>query len=519
MSTSADITTTLATSDASGLSEKGLSSGSVSTLGAIVIGLATCAPAYTLTASLGPAAMLVGKQLPAVFVVGFIPMFLVALGYRELNKAMPDSGTSFTWATRAFGPWVGWIGGWGLIVSTVLVLSNLAGVAVDFFYLALSQILGNPVIETFANNIPVNILTCLAFMALATWISWRGIQSTKTFQYVLVVFQMVILIWFIVAAFINANNGSNLESIPVELSWFNPFAVGSFSQFAAGLAVSIFVYWGWDTVLTMNEETVGTQEDNISGKAATFLMMLLVGTYVLLSTATVSFAGIAADGTGLANPQITENVFAALATPIMGPFAIMLAVAVLCSSAASLQSTFISPARTLLAMGHYKALPARYATIQPRYKSPSYATIVSAIVASVFYAVMRVVSENVLSDTITALGMMVCFYYGLTAFSCVWYFRNKVSNSIKDRLCKIILPGIGGVLLFITLIQTTIDSLDPAFGSGSHIMGVGLVFILGVMVCIIGLSIMLLMYWCQPAFFRGEILKKGTPLLNLDEEG
>ena len=76
-----------------------------------------------------------GEQVPAIFLVGFIPMLLVAFGYRELNAAMPDSGTSFTWGTRAFGPWIGWMNGWGLIVATVVVLSNLAAIAVDFFYL------------------------------------------------------------------------------------------------------------------------------------------------------------------------------------------------------------------------------------------------------------------------------------------------------------------------------------------------------------------------------------------------
>ncbi len=48
-------------------------------------------------------------------------MLLVAFAYRELNNAVPDSGTSFTWATKAFGPWVGWMGGWGLITATILV--------------------------------------------------------------------------------------------------------------------------------------------------------------------------------------------------------------------------------------------------------------------------------------------------------------------------------------------------------------------------------------------------------------
>ena len=86
----------------------------------------------------------VGVQVPAIILVGFIPMLLVAFGYRELNRAMPDSGTSFTWATRAFGPWIGWLAGWGLIAATILVLSNLAGIAVEFLFLLIAQISGNP---------------------------------------------------------------------------------------------------------------------------------------------------------------------------------------------------------------------------------------------------------------------------------------------------------------------------------------------------------------------------------------
>ena len=113
-------------------------------MGAVVIGVSCIAPAYTLTAALGPTVSEVGVHLPAIFLVGFIPMLLVALGYRELNNAMPDAGTSFTWATRAFGPWIGWMGGWGLIAATIIVLSNLAAVAVDFFYLMLAQLFGNP---------------------------------------------------------------------------------------------------------------------------------------------------------------------------------------------------------------------------------------------------------------------------------------------------------------------------------------------------------------------------------------
>nr|WP_208402511.1 APC family permease [Lysinibacter cavernae] len=485
--------------------------GTVGVLGALVIGLSCCAPAYTLTAAVGPAASEVGVQTPAIFLMGFIPMFLVALGYRALNDSMPDSGTSFTWGTRAFGPWIGWMGGWGLIAATVLVLSNLAGIAVEFLYLALSIMFNNPSIAELSDNVGINIATCLGFMAMATVISYRGMTSTKIFQYVTVAFQMAVLVWFIVAMFIGAADPKNTESIPVDISWFNPLEVSSFGVFSAGIAVSIFVYWGWDTVLTMNEETKESKgRFSTASKAATILIIMLVVLYVTLATAAVSFAGVGDGPTGLGNPKIAENVFAALAHPVMGGAAIFLAFAVLLSSVASIQSTAVSPARTLLAMAHYKALPPQLAKIHPRFKSPHVALLVSSAVASVFYAIMRVVSEDALWDTILSLGMMVCFYYGVTALASVAYFRKTAFSSWKDALAKIILPGIGGVILFITFIQTTIDSMQPSFGSGKEVFGVGLVFVLGMTVILAGIVTMIVQSRIRPDFFKGKILKRGT---------
>ena len=74
-----------------GISTKGLSAGTVGLIGAVVIGISCIAPAYTFTAAVGPTASEVGAQIPAIILVGFIPMLLVAFGYRELNNRMPDS--------------------------------------------------------------------------------------------------------------------------------------------------------------------------------------------------------------------------------------------------------------------------------------------------------------------------------------------------------------------------------------------------------------------------------------------
>lgn len=45
---------------------------------------------------------------------------------------------------------------------------------------------------------------------------------------------------------------------------------------------------------------------------------------------------------------------------------------------------------------------------------------------------MSLLSENVLIDTIYALGLMICFYYAITAFACVWFFRRELRRSVRD---------------------------------------------------------------------------------------
>lgn len=492
-----------------GLSKKGLSAGTVGLIGAVVIGISCIAPAYTFTAAVGPTASVVGSQIPAIILVGFIPMLLVAFGYRELNNRMPDAGTSFTWAARAFGPWIGWMAGWGLVVATILVLSNLAGVAVEFLFLLISQITGDPAIADLAFILPINVGVCLLFMLAATWISYRDMQTTQKLQYVLVTFQIAVLVLFAVVAIVQATSGGGFDPQPFDIEWFNPFAVTSFGAFAAGLSLSIFIFWGWDVTLTMNEET--KDPERTPGRAATVTVLTIVSLYLLLAVAMIMFAGVGTGELGLGNEDIQANVFFFLSGPVLGPLAFLVSLAVLTSSASSLQSTFVGPARTLLAMGHYGALPPAFAKVSPRFFTPGYATVVSAIVASAFYAVMRVVSEDTLWDTILTLGMMICFYYGITAFACVWYFRKQWFDSVRNVFFTFLFPLIGGVILAVLFVTTLVDSMDPAYGSGSQIFGVGIVFILGMLIIVVGIVTMIWQSVRRPAFFRGQTLAMDAP--------
>src|SRR3546814_6798181 len=107
------------------------------------------------------------------------------------------------------------------------------------------------------------------------------------------------------------------------------------------------------------------------------------------------------------------------------------------------------------------------------------AILTSTLVSSVFYATMPFLPESVLWDTITALGVMICFSYSITSFASVWYFRRQWFVSPANTFNQLVAPLIGGILLGALFCTTIVDSMDPAFGSGSQVDGIGLVFILG----------------------------------------
>jgi len=86
---------------------KGLNTSALGIVGSTVISLASTAPLYSLAATLGWVILEVGEQAPVAFIAACIPMVFAALAYQELNREMPDCGTTFVWGTKAFGPIVG----------------------------------------------------------------------------------------------------------------------------------------------------------------------------------------------------------------------------------------------------------------------------------------------------------------------------------------------------------------------------------------------------------------------------
>jgi len=388
------------------------------------------------------------------------------------------------------------------VLATIIVLSNLAGVAVQFLYQFIGSAVNSEMISGLWENKLINVATVLVLLAIATYIAYRGIDTTEHVQLVLVSFQLVMLLLFTLMAI--AKSGASEVGERFSWSWFSPAGL-TLSAFITGLSFSIFAFWGWDTALTVNEESKNS--DTTPGRAALLCVLSILLTYLLVSVATQMYAGLGETGLGLTNPEVSDNVFGNLAVPILGhPLDLALFLAVLASSAASLITTFLPTSRTLLAMGSYRAMPKAFAKLHPVHKTPKVATFTAGIGAATFYTVMTVLSERVLTDTILALGIMICFYYGLTAFGCIWFFRHQLFSSAYNVVFKFLFPLLGGLGLFFVLIITLRDSADPAYGSGASIGGIGLVLILGLGLILLGLIFMFIMRARQPEFFRGETI-------------
>ncbi len=454
-----------------------------------------------LTITLGLLAAAVGAQTPVVIIAGFLPMFFAAYAYREFNTVMPDAGTSFTWTSKAFGPYIGLLGGWAAVVASVIVLSNLAGVAVQFLYQLIGSAANSEMISGLWENKLINVVTCLAFIAIATYVAYRGIDTTEHVQMVLVIFQLIMLLLFAVIAI--AKSGGSEFGEPFSWSWFSPAGL-TLSAFIAGLSGSIFAFWGWDTALTVNEESKNS--DTTPGRAALLCVLSILLTYLLVAVATQMFAGVGDTGIGLANER----------SPTMSSATLPYRSLAIPSTSASLPCG----ARVLGRQPDHN-LPAndrapcsRWAHIRrcrplsrsctQRIKTPSVATFTAGIGAAAFYTVLTFLSESVLTDTISALGIMICFYYGLTAFGCIWFFRHTLFDNAFNFVFKFLFPLLGGLGLFVVFVITLRDSASPDYGSGASIGGVGLVLILGLGLILLGVVVMLIMRARQPEFFRGE---------------
>jgi amino acid transporter len=184
--------------------ESGLKQNAIGFVDALVIGLASTAPAYSLAAVIGIVVVVAGVQAPAVLLASFVPMFFIAAAFYYMNRADQDCGTTFSWVTRALGPWPGWIGGWAICTTGILVVGSLADVAARYFYLLIGA-------DGAAGSKAAVTVLAVGIIAAMTLVCVLGTDLSAHLQNILIGAQIGALLLFAVVALVKVAGGDAPE--------------------------------------------------------------------------------------------------------------------------------------------------------------------------------------------------------------------------------------------------------------------------------------------------------------------
>ncbi|MFG2194242.1 APC family permease [Streptomyces sp. NPDC048639] len=457
---------------------------------ALVIGLNATSPAYSVAAVIGPIVALVGIYAPGVMLASFVPMLLIASAFYYLNKVDQDCGTTFSWVTRAMGPWAGWLGGWAIAMTGVLVVGSLADVAVSFALLAFG-------LDSWVENDLVRQLLTVLLIVVMTGLCVIGTELSARVQNVLILAQVAFLLAFVVVALYRVYaDTSSFDAVKPSIDWLSPFAEGG-GALTAGLLLGVFIYWGWESAVNLTEETENSA--TAPGKAGVWSTVILLVTYLSVAFAVVAYAGpdFLAENAGE-----EEFIFAILANEVMGGWDWVVLLAVATSALASTQTTIIPASRTALSMARRRALPAHFGHIHPRFHTPDVSTWWVAVIAIAWYLVVYQISSNALFDSLTALSLLIAFYYALTGVACAVYYRRQLTKSLHNFLLIGLGPVVGAGLLAWLLVESVQDMADPANSySGVSWLGLGPPLVIGIGISLIGVVIMIVWRLRSPVFW------------------
>jgi amino acid transporter len=131
-------------------------------------------------------------------------------------------------------------------------------------------------------------------------------------------------------------------------------------------------------------------------------------------------------------------------------------------------------------MARDRVWPRLFADIHPCFQTPWLGTIVLAILCVV--GVLLTTGSPSVSATLSSLtsniGVLVAFYYGITGFACIWYFRRLLLRSWVTLVFAGIVPLVSGVFLFWVGAQVVLQGQQSS--GWASVLPVLIVFALGV---------------------------------------
>ncbi|MFB6641346.1 APC family permease [Streptomyces chartreusis] len=436
---------------------RGLQANVLGTFDTVVMAVAGSAPAYSIAATTAVLVGAVGLASPAALLYCAIPMLGIALAFSRLGRIDVNAGASYSWVGRTLHPFLGFISGWALVISTTI------------FMVAGSLPAGSMTLAVFDEELAEN--TALSTLVGACWflimllVVLGGARLTVRAQIVMSGVELVILALFAVLAVFHTDSAHVFD-----WSWLGFGHFDGVAGFASGALIAAFYYWGWDVTSNLSEETRNSRRTTgLAGLIGVGIVFLLFEVFTIAVNVILS------------SKQIQDNdanVLAVLGEEVWpGWGGKLLIVAVMLSTIATLETTLIQVTRSLFAMGRDRTMPSALGKVHQRWNTPWVAVAVVGVVALVMFIASNALGTvgEILSDAISAIGLQIAVYYGLAGLAAVVAYRKMLLRSVGDFVLGGLWPLFGALFMFWIFVESLGELSGSAVAIGLGGIAIGLV--------------------------------------------
>lgn len=368
--------------------------------------------------SLGGAVFNGGPGVVILFIITAIACAFTAFCYSEFASRIPVAGSAYTYAYASFGELFAWIIGWALIMEYSIGNIYVAFSWSDYFTSFLDKA-GDIINHKFHTNINLHIpnwlstsyveaknaaadggnkgdilawnnapiiaglkiifdLPALIINMLITYLVFRGVKESRNFSNVMVILKMVVVaLVILVGGYLVFSNGLTHNWVPQNDEGVHSFMPNGFGGVMAAVAGVFFAYIGFDAVSVMAEESKNPQRDLPKGMIYSLVICTIV--YILLTlvlTGAVHYKNFDGVGDPLAFIFEKENLN-------VGWMQLLVAVCAVVAMTSVLLVFQMGQPRIWMSMSRDGLLPPVFQKIHPKYKTPSFATIITGLVVGI----------------------------------------------------------------------------------------------------------------------------------------
>ncbi len=344
-----------------------------------------------------------GPGVIFLFIITAIVCAFSALCYAEFAARIPISGSAYTYSYVAFGEFVAWIIGWDLLMeyaigNIVVAISwsaNLNSLLQNmgfhlpgflsysmldvkngndtFLALALRHHTASADIQTMHNTwinaphlagIPVILnIPALLITVFITWLVFVGIKESRTGGNIMVAFKLIIIIMVIAIGFFYVTPSN----------WI-PFLPNGMGGVMKGVSAVFFAYIGFDAITTTAEECKNPQQDLPKGMIYSLIICTVLYVFIALAlTGMVKY-------TNLNTGDFLAHAFNLIGLNWLGG---IVALSALVATTSVLLVFQLGQPRIWMSMSRDGLLPPSFKKIHPKYRTPSFSTIVTGLMVGI----------------------------------------------------------------------------------------------------------------------------------------